>query len=89
VKIEVEVETLEQLEEALDAGVDMVLLDNMAVPMIARAVALARHRATTEASGGITVENAEAVAATGVNFISLGSLTHSAPWLDVALDVER
>jgi nicotinate-nucleotide pyrophosphorylase (carboxylating) len=87
VKVEVEVETLEQVAEALDAGVDALLLDNMAPPLLAEAVALARGRAITEASGGITPATAARVAATGVDLLSVGWLTHSAPALDVALDV--
>jgi nicotinate-nucleotide pyrophosphorylase (carboxylating) len=88
VKIEVEVDSLEMLREALDLGVDVVLLDNMSVETLKQAVALARGRAITEASGGITPENAAAIAATGVDLLSMGWLTHSAPSLDVALDVE-
>ena len=88
VKVEVEVDTLDQLRDALDLGVDAVLLDNMAPDMLARAVALARGRATTEASGGIVPETAAAVAAAGVDFISVGWLTHGAHSLDVGLDVE-
>jgi nicotinate-nucleotide pyrophosphorylase (carboxylating) len=88
VKVEVEVDSLEMLREALDLGVDVVLLDNMSVETLRQAVALARGRALTEASGGITPETAAAIAATGVDLLSMGWLTHSAPSLDVALDVE-
>jgi len=88
VKLEVEVDTLAQLEEALAIGVDAVLLDNMDLPMLREAVRRARGRALTEASGGIRPENVREVAETGVDLISLGWLTHSAPSLDVALDVE-
>jgi nicotinate-nucleotide pyrophosphorylase (carboxylating) len=88
VKVEVEVDTLDELREALDLRVDVVLLDNMTLPMLREAVALARGRALLEASGGITPENARAVAETGVDMISLGWLTHSVPNLDVALDIE-
>jgi nicotinate-nucleotide pyrophosphorylase (carboxylating) len=88
VKIEVEVDSLEMLREALALGVDVVLLDNMSVETLRQAVALARGRALTEASGGITPETAAAIAATGVDLLSMGWLTHSAPALDVALDVE-
>lgn len=88
VKIEVEVDTLDQLRQALALGVDAVLLDNMPPPVLAEAVALARGRATTEASGGITPQTAAAIAATGVDFMSVGWLTHSARALDVALDVD-
>jgi nicotinate-nucleotide pyrophosphorylase (carboxylating) len=87
VRIEVEVDTLDQLREALALGVDAVLLDNMPPPVLAEAVALARGRATTEASGGITPATAAAVAATGVDFVSVGWLTHGARSADVALDV--
>lgn len=87
VKVEVEVDTLEELAEALSLGVDAVLLDNMPVPMLAEAVRMARGKALTEASGGITPENAAAVAATGVDLLSLGWLTHSSPALDVSLDI--
>ena len=88
VKVEVEVDTLAELEEALTAGADAVLLDNMSLADLERAVGLARGRAVTEASGGITPETAPAVAATGVDLLSVGWLTHSAPALDVALDVD-
>jgi len=87
VKVEVEVDTLAELEEALALGADAVLLDNMSLEELARAVELARGRAITEASGGIRPSNAAAVAATGVQMLSVGWLTHSAPALDVALDV--
>ena len=86
VRVEVEVDTLEQLEEALDAGADAVLLDNFPIADLRKAAALARGRATTEASGGITPENVAAVAATGVDLISIGWITHSAPALDMGLD---
>ena len=88
VRLEVEVDTLAQLEEALAVGVDAVLLDNLDLPMLREAVRRARGRALTEASGGIRPENVREVAETGVDLISLGWLTHSAPSLDVALDVE-
>ncbi len=88
VKVEVEVDTLDELREALDQGVDVVLLDNMSLPLLREAVGLARGRALLEASGGITPETARAVAETGVDMISLGWLTHSVRNLDVALDVE-
>lgn len=88
VRIEVEVDTLEQLREALGLGVDAVLLDNMPPPVLAEAVSLARGRATTEASGGVRPATAAAIAATGVDFISVGWLTHGARSLDVALDMD-
>jgi len=85
-KIEVEVDTLEQLEEALGLRVDTILLDNMAPPDLAHAVALARGRAVLEASGNVTIATVRAIAETGVDYISSGAITHSAPNLDVALD---
>ena len=88
VTITVEVDRLEQLGEVLDAGADIVLLDNMDPPMLRSAVEQVDGRAITEASGGITLETVQQVAATGVDVISLGWLTHSAPRLDVALDLD-
>jgi nicotinate-nucleotide pyrophosphorylase (carboxylating) len=87
VKVEIEVTSLAQVREALDAGAEAILLDNMAPPVMRQAVDLVAGRAVTEASGGITPENAAEVAATGVDVLSLGWLTHSVPALDVALDV--
>lgn len=86
VKIECEVDTLDQLREALAEGVDAVLLDNMAPPMLREAVAIVAGRAITEASGRIRPETAAAVAASGVDLISIGWLTHSATVLDIGLD---
>ncbi|WP_027017271.1 carboxylating nicotinate-nucleotide diphosphorylase [Comamonas composti] len=86
VKIELEVDTLAQLEVALSLGVDVVLLDNMDLDTLSRAVAMARGRAVTEASGRITPETAPAVAATGVDQIAVGWITHSARVLDIGLD---
>lgn len=85
-KIEVEVDTLTQLEEALSLGVDTILLDNMAPDMLRDAVRITAGRATLEASGNITIATVAAVAATGVDYISSGAITHSAPNMDVALD---
>ena len=87
VKIEVEVDTLEQLESALGERADAILLDNMPLEMLAEAVRMAKGKAVTEASGGITVKTVEAVAATGVDLISIGWITHSAPALDLTLDL--
>jgi nicotinate-nucleotide pyrophosphorylase (carboxylating) len=87
VKIEVEVDSLAELDEALALGVDVVLLDNMPLDVLAEAVRRARGRALTEASGGIRPATAAAIAATGVDLLSVGWLTHSAPVLDVALDI--
>ena len=89
VKVEVEVDTLEQLREALEAGPDAVLLDNMPPETLRRAVAMVAGRAVTEASGGITLATAAAIAATGVDLLSVGALTHSAPSLDVSLELEE
>ncbi len=86
VKIEVEVDTLEQLEEALATGVDAVLLDNMTPAQLATAVRLIDGRAIAEASGRITPQTAPAIAASGVDLISAGWLTHSASVLDIGLD---
>jgi nicotinate-nucleotide pyrophosphorylase (carboxylating) len=86
VKVELEVDTLEQLERALELGVEAVLLDNFALDDLRQAVSLCRGRALTEASGGITPDTIRAVAATGVDLISVGWLTHSAPALDVGMD---
>ncbi len=88
VKIEVEVDTLDQLKEALQAGADAILLDNMPPATLTEAVAIAAGKAVLEASGGITLETVAAVAETGVDFISAGALTHSARALDLGLDVE-
>jgi nicotinate-nucleotide pyrophosphorylase (carboxylating) len=88
VKIEVECESVEQVERALDAGADLILLDNMSVELLATCVAIARGRAITEASGGITLDTVRAIAETGVDRISVGKLTHSAPALDLALDFQ-
>ena len=87
VKIELEVDTLDQLAEALEVGVDAVLLDNMAPQTLRRAVAMVGGRAVTEASGRISLETVAAIAATGVDLISSGWITHSAPILDLGLDI--
>ncbi len=86
--VEVEVTSLEQLAEALAAGVDRVLLDNMDLDTMRRAVEMARGVVPLEASGGITLENVAQVAATGVDYISVGALTHSVQALDVSLEIE-
>lgn len=84
-KIEIEVETLDQLKEALDAGADIVMLDNMPPEDMAEAVKLAAGRAETECSGNVTKENIARLVSLGVDYISSGALTHSAPILDVSL----
>jgi len=86
VKIEVEVDSLPQLKEALEFGIDAVLLDNMTPEMLSEAVTLVKGRALTEASGRVTAETAPAIAKSGVDLISVGWLTHSAPSLDIGLD---
>lgn len=86
VKIELEVDTLEQLDMALELGVDAILLDNMDIPTMTEAVKRVQGRAVTEASGGITPETAPAIAQTGVDLISIGWLTHSVQQLDIGLD---
>ena len=86
VKIEVEVDTLAQLEQVLALGVDAVLLDNMTIEDLKQAVAMTDGRAITEASGRITADTAKAIAATGVDLISAGWITHSSAALDIGLD---
>ena len=86
VKLEVEVDTLQQLERALDHDVDAVLLDNMDVETLREAVRLADGKVTLEASGGVSLETVRAIAETSVDLISVGALTHSAPTLDLGLD---
>ncbi|MGV1988804.1 carboxylating nicotinate-nucleotide diphosphorylase [Agrobacterium sp. 22-221-1] len=88
VKIEVEVDTLAQLREVMDEGVDAVLLDNMTPEQLREAVGIVAGRAITEASGRINPQTAAAIAATGIDLISVGWLTHSAPVLDIGLDFQ-
>jgi len=87
-KVEVEVETAEEAQEAAEAGADIVMLDNMGLKEMRQAVALVRGRALLEASGGITLDNVRQVAETGVDFISVGALTHSAKALGFSLELE-
>jgi nicotinate-nucleotide pyrophosphorylase (carboxylating) len=86
-RVEIEVTSVDQALEALAAGAEVLLLDNMQLEDVQRVATVARGRALTEASGGITLENVRAVAETGVDFISVGAVTHSAPALDMSLDV--
>jgi nicotinate-nucleotide pyrophosphorylase (carboxylating) len=86
VTIEVECDTLAQVSEAVEAGIDMVLLDNMSVDELRQAVALVGRRAKTEASGGVTLETVRAIAESGVDFVSVGRITQSAPAVDIGLD---
>jgi nicotinate-nucleotide pyrophosphorylase (carboxylating) len=88
VPVEIEVRTLAGLREALAAGATRILLDNMTIARLRRAVEITRGRARLEASGGITLSRARAFAGTGVDFISVGALTHSAPAADIALDFD-
>ena len=87
VVIEIEVDTLDQLDEALAEGVDIVLLDNMKPDLLREAVRRTGNRIKTEASGGVTLETVKAIAETGVDMISVGALTHSAQVLDLGLDI--
>lgn len=89
VPIEVEVDTLEQVGEVLEAGADLILLDNFTVEQTAKAVALVAGRATLESSGRLTLDTARAYAETGVDFLAVGALTHSSPILDIGLDLRE
>ncbi len=86
IPVEVEVDTLEQLRDIMDAGADLILLDNMNLEQTRAAVAIAAGRVKLESSGGLTLENAKAYASTGVDYLAVGALTHSAPVLDIGLD---
>jgi nicotinate-nucleotide pyrophosphorylase (carboxylating) len=88
IPVEVECASLEEVRAALEAGAARLLLDNMTPADLREAVGLARGRAELEASGGITLDNVRAVAETGVDYISVGALTHSAPALDLSLQLE-
>ena len=84
-KIEIEVENLEMFQEALDAGADIIMLDNMSADMMKKAVEMAKGRAETECSGNMTKDNIETIKNIGVDYVSSGALTHSAPIMDVSL----
>lgn len=88
VKIEVEVSSLSEVKEAIDAGVDVIMLDNMDVEQIKKAVSLIDGKAVVEVSGNVTLENLNRVAATGVNIISIGALTHSARSVDISMKLK-
>src|ERR1700716_4313778 len=88
IKVEVECDTLGQVKTAIDAGADLVMLDNMQPVELRQAVQLVDGRAVTEASGGVTLDTVRTIAQTGVDWISVGALTHSAPALDLALDFD-
>lgn len=85
-EIQVEVDTLEQVQDALDAGADRLLLDNMDVPTLYKAVELVAGRVPLEASGGVTLETIRAIAGTGVDYVSVGRITQSAPAVDIGMD---
>ena len=87
-RLEIEVATVDQAREAAEAGADIILLDNMSAGDIARSVGVIAGRALIEASGGVTLANVRAIAETGVDFISVGRLTHSAPALDISLQLD-
>ncbi|MEK7681817.1 MAG: carboxylating nicotinate-nucleotide diphosphorylase, partial [Chloroflexota bacterium] len=88
-RVEVEAQSLAQVREALDAGADVIMLDNMPVLQMVEAVRMVRGKALLEASGGVNLQTVRAVAETGVDMISVGALTHSAPALDISLDLEQ
>jgi nicotinate-nucleotide pyrophosphorylase (carboxylating) len=87
--IEVEVETIDEVDQALDAGADILLLDNMTIDVIREAVRRSRGRAKTEISGGVTLDRIPELAATGADCVSIGALTHSAPAADISFEIER
>lgn len=88
-KIEVEAENIEQVRECLDSGVEIIMLDNMDTETMRRAVELAKGRALLEASGGVTLANVREIAETGVDYISIGALTHSAPAVDISMRYKK
>ncbi len=88
VPVEVECATLDEVDDALAAGIDRILLDNMSLDEMSAAVERARGRAKLEASGNVNLETVRAIAETGVDYISIGALTHSAPALDLSLTLE-
>ena len=88
-KVEVEADTLAQVAQAAETGADIILLDNMSLTQLRQAVKIVRGRAQTEASGGVNLKTVRAIATTGVDFISVGALTHSARAVDIGLDFEN
>ena len=88
-EIEIEVDSIEQLKEAINLKPELILLDNMSVEQCIEAVSITAGSVELEASGGITINNAKAYAATGVNYLAIGALTHSAPTLDIGLDFKK
>ncbi|MCC7052899.1 MAG: hypothetical protein IT355_06490 [Gemmatimonadaceae bacterium] len=87
-QVEVEADRIAQVEKALLAGADVIMLDNMSLDAMADCVKLVAGRAIVEASGGVTLDRVRSIAATGVDWISIGALTHSAPALDLGLDFQ-
>jgi nicotinate-nucleotide pyrophosphorylase (carboxylating) len=88
IKVEVECDNLDQVRSAIDAGADVIMLDNMALTELREAVRLVDGRAVTEASGGVALDAVRSIAEAGVDWISVGALTHSATALDLALDFD-
>jgi nicotinate-nucleotide pyrophosphorylase (carboxylating) len=88
IKIEVECDRIEQVQAALDAKADIILLDNMSTQTMSQCVRIGKGRAILEASGGVNLDTVRAIAETGVDWISVGALTHSSPAMDLALDFE-
>ena len=89
IKVEIEVETISNVKIALDAGADIIMLDNMTLSDMAEAVTICKGKATTEASGGINLSSVRKIAETGVDLISVGAITHSAPNLDLSMDIKQ
>jgi nicotinate-nucleotide pyrophosphorylase (carboxylating) len=89
ISIEVEVDSVEDALIAVESGAELILLDNMDVPLLREAVEKVAGRSKLEASGGLTLDKARAVAGTGVDYLAIGALTHSAPVLDIALDLKE
>jgi nicotinate-nucleotide pyrophosphorylase (carboxylating) len=87
-KVEIECDTIEQVQEAIIEGVDIILLDNMSIEQIHKAISIIDGKATIEASGNVSLETVEAIAKTGVDYISVGKITHSAPSADIGLDIK-
>jgi nicotinate-nucleotide pyrophosphorylase (carboxylating) len=87
VPVQVECDTVAQVTEAIDAGAELILLDNMSIEQLREAVRVTAGRAKLEASGGLTLASARAVGETGVDFVAVGALTHSAPILDIGVDL--
>ena len=87
--IEVEADTVKQAETAADAGADIILLDNMSCEELCKSIEIISGRSKTEASGGITIDNVREIAETGVDYISIGALTHSAPAVDIGFDFDQ